>query len=170
MKSLLELPLRPWQDATGRQSQGQRTKRPKLNHKRPAEYCQILLGRSAIFPFSGTQFMTNPACLTDFQWLLSPQAVPWLELAANELVPSVSSVAQLRKELSAERSPFSRSAGGAATPRGTNSPPPSGCFSPHSAWSKRPTKRSPYTKPNGSQSGLVAAARWLISAAESAAT
>ena len=47
--------------------------------------------------------MRNAGSLTDFQWLLSPEAAPWLELAANELEPSVGAIARLRKELSAER-------------------------------------------------------------------
>jgi len=47
--------------------------------------------------------MHNTADLTDFHWLLSSEATPWLELAAGELEPSVGTVARWRKELSAER-------------------------------------------------------------------
>jgi hypothetical protein len=47
--------------------------------------------------------MRNDRSLADFRWLLSPEAAPWLELAAKELEPSVSTIVRLREELLAER-------------------------------------------------------------------
>ncbi|HEX3999670.1 MAG TPA: hypothetical protein VHX65_14045 [Pirellulales bacterium] len=47
--------------------------------------------------------MQTAGNLSDFRWLVSAEAAPWLELAAQEPQPSVAMVSRLRRELSAER-------------------------------------------------------------------
>jgi hypothetical protein len=49
------------------------------------------------------QFMPSEGSLSNFRWLVSAEAAPWLELAGANLAPSVAAVARWRKELSAER-------------------------------------------------------------------